>query len=114
MKRDIPSLLHDIIQALQSIELAVAGHDLDSYQRTENLPESVNWRIAVAGEAAHQLLKLSPEVAVQFPELERLIAVRHRIVHGYFSVDNRQVWTIATENIPGLAQRLQSYLDDET
>jgi uncharacterized protein with HEPN domain len=113
MKRDIPSLLHDIIQALQSIESAVAGHGLDSYERTENLPESVNWRIAVAGEAANQLLKLNPDLAIRFPELERLVAVRHRIVHGYFSVDNRQVWMIATENIPSLAQRLQSHLDEQ-
>ena len=112
MRRDAPSLLHDIISALQSIESAVAGHDLDSYLRTENLPESINWRITVAGEAADQLLRLNPEVEVHFPELGRLIAVRHRIVHGYFSADDRQVWTIATEYIPGLSQRLKSYLDD--
>ena len=90
MRRDAPSLLHDIISALQSIESTVAGHDLDSYLRTENLPESINWRITVAGEAADQLLRLNPEVEVHFPELGRLIAVRHRIVHGYFSVDDRQ------------------------
>jgi uncharacterized protein with HEPN domain len=112
MTRDVKLLLHDIIRVLSEIEMAIAGVTRETYSSTFNLPESVNYRLIVAGEAANQLLKAHPDLEAQFPELERLIAVRHRIVHGYFSVSDTQVWAIVTEHTPGLSARLQSFADE--
>jgi uncharacterized protein with HEPN domain len=110
--RDPKLLLDDVARSLAEIEQAIAGHSIESYEQTFNLAESVNWRLAVAGEAANLLLRAQPELEDLFPELKRLIAVRHRIVHGYFSVDNDQVWAIVTSYTPGLANRLRRFMDD--
>ena len=85
---------------------------LEQYVLTNNLPESTNWRLVVAGEAANGALRIQPDLAGIFPELAKLVSVRNRIVHGYFSVDNLQVWTIVTEDLVGLAERLRQYMDE--
>ena len=110
--RDLKLLLDGIARALTEIALAIAGHTIESYERAFNLPESVNWRLTVAGEAANLLLSAQPGLENQIPELKRLIAVRHRIVHGYSSVDNDQVWAIVTSYTPGLAGRLRTFMDE--
>jgi uncharacterized protein with HEPN domain len=110
--RNAKLLRFDIIRVLSEIERAISGFTRETYSSTFNLPESVNYRLIVAGEPANQLLKLHPELEQRFPELERLVAVRHRIAHGYFSVSDTQVWAIVTVYTPGLADRLSKYLDE--
>lgn len=114
MKRDVKLRLFDIALVLDEIEASVAGLVLEQYLVTDNLPESTNWRLVVAGEAANGALRVQRDLAETFPDLAKLVAVRNRIVHGYFSVDKLQVWTIVTEDLPGLAERLRQYMDGST
>lgn len=111
LMREVKSRLFDIARVLAEIEDAISGLSVELYDQAINVPESINWRLMIAGEAANHIVRIQPELLDMFPEFERLIAVRNRIVHGNFSVDNYQVWAIATEHLPGLAKRLRQYLE---
>jgi uncharacterized protein with HEPN domain len=41
------------------------------------------------------------------------VATRNRLVHGYFDIDEIVVWRTATEDIPLLAQALETFFDRE-
>jgi uncharacterized protein with HEPN domain len=58
---------------------------------------------------------MSPLIRSAHPEIEwSLMAhMRDRLIHGYFSVDERYVWTVAQEKVPDLARQLESILADE-
>lgn len=42
------------------------------------------------------------------------IAMRHRLIHGYFDIDLEIVWRAATEDIPALVPALQPLLAERS
>ena len=68
------------------------------------------WCIAIIGEAAS---KLPGSFTDSHPEIpwSRLVGTRHRLVHGYQSIDEALVWEIVTEHLPALLPRLHALLE---
>ena len=48
------------------------------------------------------------------PECRRIeiVALRNRLVHGYFAVDHDILWTIATDDVPRLIAALEAPPED--
>lgn len=42
----------------------------------------------------------------------RIVGMRNRIVHGYFDVDQEQVWTAATVQVPEFADQARAILEE--
>lgn len=104
--RQILSLLSDAVDALRVIEDETTEIGFAEFVAERRRRTSVYWHLAVLGESSNGLLRINPELETQFPELGRAIALRHRIVHGYFAIDDRTIWGVVTEQLPGLADRL--------
>jgi len=66
--------------------------------------------IEIIGEAAYQL---SPETRTAVPGLpwEKIIAMRHRLVHAYFDINLDILWKTVQEGLPPLVQILAMVLD---
>jgi len=60
----------------------------------------------VIGEAARQV---SREFTVTHPEVpwEKIIGMRHKVVHDYLGVDEDIVWQVVTEDLPKLVEALE-------
>jgi uncharacterized protein with HEPN domain len=60
----------------------------------------------VIGEAASGL---SDELISEHPEVpwRQIIAIRNRVVHGYFEVDLDILWDVAVIDVPRLAAQIQ-------
>jgi uncharacterized protein with HEPN domain len=41
---------------------------------------------------------------------EDLVRLQHKLVHGYFDIDFDRVWNTVRDDLPELAQRLESFL----
>jgi uncharacterized protein with HEPN domain len=63
------------------------------------------------GEAAN---RLSPEVQAEYPGVPwtGLIGMRHRLVHGYDTVDRDRLWRVCTEDLPLLIEQLHAILEE--
>ncbi len=63
--------------------------------------------IQVIGEAASGL---SEELTSKHPDVpwRQIIAIRNRVVHGYFEVDLDILWDVALIDVPRLAQQVQA------
>jgi uncharacterized protein with HEPN domain len=65
--------------------------------------------LEIIGEAANQLPK---EIQQKFSNVPwaQIIAMRNRMIHGYFTMDYRIVWNIVKLDIPSLKKELELIL----
>jgi uncharacterized protein with HEPN domain len=65
--------------------------------------------LEIIGEAANQIPK---EIQQKFSNVPwaQIIAMRNRMIHGYFTIDYRIVWDIAKIDIPSLKKELELIL----
>ena len=67
-------------------------------------------QVELVGEALNNLRKAAPELAERIPDVHKIIATRHVLVHGYTEVNSTIVWQAATQATPGLIPTLESLL----
>lgn len=103
--------LHDVLEACQAIERVTAGLEFDDYMQNEAVRAGVQWFICVAGEALGGARQLDPELAVHLPELTEVVGMRNRLVHGYFTINDKTVWSTAKESVPSLQLKVESLLE---
>jgi uncharacterized protein with HEPN domain len=67
--------------------------------------------IEIIGEAAGHV---SPETRAQLPlPWVQIVAMRNRVAHGYFEINEVIVWRTATLEVPVLAYAIDAFLERE-
>jgi len=68
--------------------------------------------IEIIGEAAAQL---SPDARAQVAGIpwDKIIGMRHRLVHAYFDINRAILWATVQEGLPPLIVELERHLPDE-
>ena len=69
------------------------------FDADEDLRDAIAYRVQIVGEAASRLSKEFRERNSQIP-WNRIIGMRHRIVHSYMDVDYDILWEVATKSLP--------------
>jgi uncharacterized protein with HEPN domain len=69
--------------------------------------------IEVIGEAANKVTAATQTGAPQIPWRE-MIGMRHRLVHGYASVDHDIVWDVVSGDLPEVIEALKKLLAEES
>ena len=95
-----------MIAAAQAVVTDMEHLRQEDLHQNEMLRDAVLYEIAVLGEAANSV---SGSTATRHPHIPwRFIAgMRHRVIHGYGSVDLDIVWDTATRHIPALLPQLK-------
>ncbi len=104
--RDDALLIGDMIAAAQSVVEYTSGVTEEAFCGNKMLCDAVLYEIAVLGEAANCV---SRATAAQHPDIPWVFiaGMRHRVIHGYGSVDLEIVWDTATRHIPSLLRQLK-------
>lgn len=110
MDRDPRAYLWDVQQAADAIEQFVAGLDAVSYAENKLVRAAVERQFEIIGEALKQLLKASPELARQVPDVRGIISFRNVLIHGYARVDHARVWQITQTSLPDLREAVSALL----
>lgn len=99
-QRDLEAI-HTIIEHAKLVFEQTENISEDDFVENTTLFHSVLWSITVIGESAN---RLDPHTIDELPgeSLKNAIAARHRIVHGYDSIDSHLVFLMATIHIPKL------------
>ena len=103
MRRD-SERLSDILEASEKIAARVArGRQI--FHGDEDTQIVLVHLIQVIGEAA---AGLSDEFTLEHSEIpwRQIVAVRNRVVHGYFEVDLDILWDVAAVDVPRLAEQV--------
>ena len=99
-------ILH-MIDATEAVAEFLEGRSRDDLDQDRMLLFSLVHAIEILGEAAN---KLSLEVRAAAPQIPwgAIVAMRNRLIHGYFDIDTTIVWKTATVEIPELVPLLRT------
>jgi uncharacterized protein with HEPN domain len=105
MRRDAERLA-DILEAAEKISVRV-GSGRQAFDVNEDVQIVLVHLIQVIGEAASGL---SDELTSGHPEVpwRQIVAIRNRVVHGYFDVDLDILWDVAIGDVPRLAGQVRT------
>jgi uncharacterized protein with HEPN domain len=107
--RDWRERVQDILEALAEIQSFTQGMDFDAFNADARTQKAVELDLIVIGEAAGHI---PDNVEQEHPQIPWSVmrAMRNRLVHVYFAVDERLLWDTVQNDLPVLLSALQSLL----
>ena len=105
---DMIRLQHMLDHAKEAIEL-IAGKDKAELQRDRVLELALIRLIEIVGEAC---AKVSSSTQLKYPSIPwpQIIGMRHRLIHGYDSVDLDVLWDTIEVDLPPLVDVLDKII----
>ena len=106
-KRDILLLLEDMIESAFRIKNYTKDLDFNSFIKDEKTVDAVVRNFEIIGEAAN---RIDPKFRQNNSDVEweRIRGLRNRIVHDYFGIDFKIVWSIIEDDLDKLITQLNS------
>ena len=85
------------------------GQDASALEQNRMLLFALVKCVEIIGEAAS---RVSDELRDATPDIpwRNIVAMRNRLIHGYFDVNPRIIWRTVTEEIPQLTEPLEKLL----
>ena len=99
-------LMKDIIDSIHEALHIVEGLDFDDFRNDRIRQYAVIRLLEIIGEASNQA---SDDLKERNPSIpwKPMIAMRNRLIHGYFSVDPEIVWDTVRSDLPPLLKKLE-------
>lgn len=110
MRREPRNYLWDVREAADAILTFIADADYESYAESSLIHSAVERKFEIIGEALNLLFKTDSALARRIPEIERIIAFRNVLIHGYAVVEHARVWDIAQVYLPRLLTAVEELL----
>jgi uncharacterized protein with HEPN domain len=98
--------IRDILDAIEEIQQFTQGMNLDSFRNDDKSIRAVEMNFIIIGEAANQIPDEIMERHLDIP-WHLMRAMRNRIVHVYFQVDEKLMWDTVQNELPPLIEALQ-------
>ncbi len=105
--------LHDAFAAANELQRIGTSHSREEYLDDYILQLAVWKLVEIIGEALRQAELIEPDLGALIPDLGRIISTRHRITHGYDSVNFNLLWDIVAYRIPSLLDTLEHLLSTD-
>jgi len=109
MRRDDSiSVKHALEAARKAVDFS-EGHGREDLDFDEKLALSIVRLLEIIGEAANSV---SEEYRMKHPDVpwKKMVALRNRLIHGYFDVNHDIVWDTVRSDLPPLIKALEALL----
>lgn len=107
--RDWRDRIRDILDAIAEIQKFTRGMDYKAFRQDEKAVRAVEMNFIIIGEAASQIPEEIEEEYSAIP-WNLMRAMRNRIVHAYFNVDEKLMWDTIQNDLPPLIPMLENLL----
>ena len=107
--RDWRDRVRDILEAIAEIQKFTYGMDLESFKEDDKAIRAVEMNFIIIGEAASQIPEEVEEKHTAIP-WSLMRAMRNRIVHVYFKIDEKLMWDTIQNDLPPLIPELEKLL----
>ena len=99
--RDWHDRIRDILDAISEIKSFTDGMDYATFKEDAKSVRAVEMNFIIMGEAANQIPE---EIEDAYPAIpwNLMHAMRNRIVHVYFNVDEKLMWDTVQNDLPPL------------
>ena len=109
-KREDILLLQDISEAGNKILLFTAGYSFDDYMLDVRTMDAVVRNFEVIGEASRNLSPILLEANLNV-EWKKMIGFRNILIHDYFGVDQKIVWTAIQDFLPATIKAVEKIIE---
>jgi uncharacterized protein with HEPN domain len=101
--------IRDILDAIAEIQEFTSGMNFEGFRGDDKTIRAVEMNFIIIGESANQI---PGEVEEQYAAIPWALmrAMRNRIVHVYFEVDERLMWDTVQNDLPPLIPQLEKLL----
>lgn len=106
MPRKPEAYVEEIISAIKDIESFTQGMTYETYAEDAKTKAAVERNLLLIGEALNQLSQLQPKIKVKITDLEKIVAFRNILVHGYFGIDDALVWDVLENKLKVLKKEI--------
>lgn len=114
MQPEIRKFLYDIRSACEALVQFTSGKSLNDYQADLLLRAGVERELMIIGEALNQAIRVAPTLAEKITGIREIINFRNIIVHSYATIEDKTVWGILQNDLPGLYKEVQALLAEYT
>ncbi len=101
--------VRDILDAIAEIQAFIRGLDFEAFARDEKTIRAVEMNLIIIGEAVGEI---PDEIIAANPEIpwHLMRAMRNRLAHVYFMVDESLLWETVHDQIPELIAPLEKLI----
>jgi uncharacterized protein with HEPN domain len=106
MKRNVRLYLEDIETSIARIIKYTNGFSFSKFNSDRKTIDAVLMNFSVLGEA---IKNLPTELKRKYPQIpwRDIIAMRNKIIHEYFGVDEKILWETIKKDVPVLKKQLK-------
>ena len=101
--------IRDILDAIAEIQKFTRGMNYETFKEDDKAIRAVEMNFVIIGEAANQIPGEIEEKHRTIP-WSLMRAMRNRIVHAYFKVDEKLMWDTIQNDLPPLVPELEKLL----
>ncbi len=112
MRPDDSIRLRHILDAGREAMAFVRHRSREDLDHDRQLVWALVKAIEIIGEAAYQL---SPETTAEVAGVpwDKIVAMRHRLVHAYFDINLDILWKTVQEGLPPLVTAIEKYVPED-
>lgn len=112
MMHDPKKYLADMLDGCRFLLEITGGKSVEDYKTDRVFRSAVERHLQNIGEALRQLYSHHPAMAQKITEHQKIIRLRHALVHGYDSVRPDLVWDVIELKLPVLCKELVTLLTE--
>lgn len=97
--RNYKFYIKDIFDAMESIENFVENMNFEEFKKDNKTTSAVVRKFEIIGEATKQIPE---DLRRKYPQVawKEMAGMRDKLIHSYFRVDYKLVWTTIKERLP--------------
>jgi len=100
------------VSKYSKIEKYIGNMKYKQFEKDEKTKDAVVRNLEIIGESANQIPNEIQQKYSNIPWAQ-IVAMRNRMIHGYFTIDYCIVWEIVKQNLPSLKKDLEEILKKE-
>lgn len=106
------AFLKDILVSACKIQQLIEGSSLETLSRDDTAQAALLYHLVIIGEAVQNL---PGPLLDRYPQVpwHAVVALRNRVIHGYFGVDWNLIWQTVSEHVPAPKEIVARILQDE-
>jgi uncharacterized protein with HEPN domain len=110
MSREARAWLEDMLAAAEAIRRFVQGCTFDAFAANEEKRSAIERQVFIIGEAAARMPQALRREDAPVP-WHAVIRLRNILAHGYWTVEDEEIWQVATVHVPALAAYIRELLE---
>jgi uncharacterized protein with HEPN domain len=110
MQPEVVNLLHDVLDAGESIQEFTAGLSFDEFQRSRTIYLAVERQFITVGEALNVALHKDATLRSSIAKARSIVDFRNILVHRYSIIRMDRLWQTIHDDLPLLLAEVRALL----